>query len=117
MTLADYRDLIVPMRGSTVGLLAILSVVLAIVLAHSVPVVHGMNDDSMDSHDVISVCLAVLQIGGGIATAFIVRSARRRSTWIASIAPTRVVTAARSPRDYSANRIREGPACQQIFRN
>lgn len=117
MAVSSYRRFLDPVRGSLIAGVAVLSIVLAIVIAHSGPIAHQMGDDSMNLHEAISVCLAIMQAGGSIMVGFLLRRSRRWRPSLIPLVPAVRGVSTRAARANAGSRIREGPACQQIFRN
>lgn len=117
MNLSAYRRFLHPVTGSLIAGVAVASIVLAVVVAHNGPVAHEMGDDSMKAHEAISICLAIMQAGGSILVGFLLRGTRRQRPALMPLAPSVGGTSVRTARVNSGSRIREGPACQQVFRN
>jgi hypothetical protein len=76
-----------------------------------------MGDDSMNLHEAITVCLAIMQAGSAVMVGFLLRGTRRLRPSFTPLLPSVRGVSARTVRVNSGSRIREGPACQQVFRN
>ncbi|MBN8866523.1 MAG: hypothetical protein J0H98_03115 [Solirubrobacterales bacterium] len=116
MTLLGCRRLLVRARASLAGGLAVLLVGLVVIVAHSGPMAHEMADHSTMS-DAVSVCLGVIQVGGGLMVATLLGLIRRRAPRFVDLRPAAPLEFVASAGPVPGSRIREGPSAQQVFRN
>jgi hypothetical protein len=109
---------LIKLRGRTLVIGAALALIcLALAWAHSAPAAHEMNasgDDQMA--DVISICLAVLQIGGGLLAALIGTVLVRRRRPPRRLSPTIPANAVFGRGLVYPVAARAGPALIQVFR-
>lgn len=103
-------------RGSLLAVCAIALLSLVVLAAHSEPSAHQMDGDEMGMAGAMSICLAVVQVGGVMVIATLLGTYRRRvraPLLIEEAGTSRFIKLTSDP----GHRIREGPSFLQVFRN
>jgi hypothetical protein len=109
---------LIKLRGRTLVIGAALALIcLALAWAHSAPGAHEMNASGVEPMaDVISICLAVLQIGGGLLAALFGGMFVKRRRPPRRLSPTIPANAVSSQGLVYPVAARAGPAALQVFR-
>lgn len=117
MSLTACRRFLVKSRNSLAGGMAVLLVGLVVVMAHSGLKAHDTGDHHAGMPEAVSMCLGIVQVGGGLLIVALLGAVRRRTPRFTGSSPTLHPVVLPLAERVSGNRIREGPAAQQVFRN
>ena len=116
MFLTRTRSMLSQVRGSLLAVCAIALLSLVVLAAHSEPSAHQMNEHEAGMASAMSICLAILQVGGVVVIATLLGTYRRRvraPLMIGEVGTSRFIKFTSDP----GHRIREGPSVLQVFLN
>ncbi len=117
MSLTACRRFLVKSRNSLGGGIAVLLVGLVVVMAHSGLKAHDTGDHPAGMPEAVSMCLGIVQMGGGLLIVALLGAIRRGTPRFADLGPALRPVVPLFAERVPGNRIREGPAAQQVFRN